>query len=102
MSNRVSREDYKKLKEIEEARKAGTLAPEVDREGNMINPHMPEYMSKAPWYLNQEADEGLKHQRFKKKRDDTAGGLFEAFFDVGTHLGLKPSGTLCNVLLPVL
>ena len=30
---------------------------------NMINPHIPEYMSKAPWYLNQPAGEGPKHQK---------------------------------------
>ena len=33
----------------------------------MINPHIPEYMSKAPWYLNQEEGSGLKHQRLKEK-----------------------------------
>jgi len=61
---RESRDDYKKRKEIEEARKAGTVAPEMDNDGNMINPHIPEYMSKAPWYLNQEEGAGLKHQRY--------------------------------------
>ena len=64
---RESRDEYKKRKEIEEARKAGTLPPERDNEGNMINPHIPEYMSKAPWYLNQEEGSGLKHQRLKEK-----------------------------------
>jgi pre-mRNA-processing factor SLU7 len=68
MSNkRESRDEYKKRKEIEEARKAGTLPPERDNEGNLINPHIPEYMSKAPWYLNQEEGAGLKHQRLKEK-----------------------------------
>ena len=51
---RMDRATYKKQKEIEEARKAGTLAPAVDKNGNMINPHMPEYMSKVPWYVKQE------------------------------------------------
>ena len=26
-------------------RKAGTLAPEIDEDGNMVNPHIPQYMS---------------------------------------------------------
>ena len=52
----------------DEARKAGTLPPEMDNEGNLINPHIPEFMSKAPWYLNQEEGAGLKHQREAKKR----------------------------------
>lgn len=64
MADRMSRDEYRKQKEIEEARKAGTLPPEVDNDGNMINPHIPEYMSKAPWYLNQDEGAGLKHQRF--------------------------------------
>ena len=55
--------DRKKKKAIDEARKAGTLPPEIDDEGNMVNPHIPEYMSKAPWYLNQSEGAGLKHQR---------------------------------------
>ncbi len=60
--DRMSRSDHKKKKELEEARKAGTLPPEKDDEGNLINPHIPEFMSKAPWYLNQEGP-GLKHQK---------------------------------------
>jgi len=61
--NKLSREDRRKKKEVEEARQAGTLPPAVDNDGNLINPHIPEYMSKAPWYLNQEQGAGLKHQK---------------------------------------
>mmetsp|Transcript_9614 Transcript_9614/g.11072 ORF Transcript_9614/g.11072 Transcript_9614/m.11072 type:complete len:592 (-) Transcript_9614:159-1934(-) len=70
-STRLSRDEQAKKKAIEEARKAGELPPEVDNEGNMINPHIPEFMSKAPWYLNQEEGAGLKHQRDAKKKVDT-------------------------------
>mmetsp|Transcript_17925 Transcript_17925/g.22860 ORF Transcript_17925/g.22860 Transcript_17925/m.22860 type:complete len:495 (+) Transcript_17925:432-1916(+) len=66
-SARLSRDEVAKKKAIEEARKAGQLPPEVDNEGNMINPHIPEFMSKAPWYLNQEEGAGLKHQRRDSK-----------------------------------
>ncbi|EPT26147.1 SLU7 splicing factor, putative [Toxoplasma gondii ME49] len=62
-SSFTSREDARKAKELEEARKAGTAEPEKDEEGNAINPHIPQYISKAPWYLNQQKP-GLKHQRF--------------------------------------
>eukprot|EP01135_Chromosphaera_perkinsii_P000097 Nk52_evm48s24 gene=Nk52_evmTU48s24 len=60
--NKLSREEWKKKQELEAARKAGTVAPEVDEEGNMINPHIPQYISDAPWYLNQ-TQPSLKHQK---------------------------------------
>ncbi|CAL1407974.1 unnamed protein product [Linum trigynum] len=66
-----SREDYRKQKELEEARKAGLVHPEVDEDGNEINPHIPHYMASAPWYLNPEKKlPGLKHQRKRKNPSD--------------------------------
>ncbi|KAG6521950.1 hypothetical protein ZIOFF_019084 [Zingiber officinale] len=49
-----SREDHRKQLELEEARKAGLAPAEVDEDGNEINPHISQYMSSAPWYLNAE------------------------------------------------
>lgn len=43
-----SREDHRKLLELEEARKAGLAPAEVDEDGKEINPHIPQYMSSAP------------------------------------------------------
>lgn len=60
-----SREAWKAAKELEEARKAGTAPPAVDDDGKIINPHIPEYIAQAPWYLNQETP-SLKHQRNQK------------------------------------
>ncbi|GLJ05215.1 hypothetical protein SUGI_0013910 [Cryptomeria japonica] len=57
-----SREDHRKQLELEEARKAGLAPAEVDEDGKEINPHIPQYMSSAPWYLNAEKP-SLKHQR---------------------------------------
>ncbi|KAM1923986.1 hypothetical protein ACFX15_021823 [Malus domestica] len=57
-----SREDHRKQMELEEARKAGLAPAEVDEDGKEINPHIPQYMSYAPWYLKAN-QRSLKHQR---------------------------------------
>jgi hypothetical protein len=59
---RMTKEDFRKRKELEEARKAGTAPAEVDEDGNAINPHIPQYIAQAPWYLYNNRP-SLKHQR---------------------------------------
>jgi pre-mRNA-processing factor SLU7 len=39
---KLTREEFRKKKELEEARKAGTAMPELDEDGKMINPHIPQ------------------------------------------------------------
>lgn len=41
-------------------------------QGKEINPHIPEFMARAPWYLNQAAP-GLKHQKNSKPAEQKAG-----------------------------
>lgn len=69
-----SREAWKAAKELEEARKAGTAPPALDDEGRIINPHIPEYISQAPWYLSQETP-SLKHQRNQNAKKRKFEGL---------------------------
>ncbi|CAL9247500.1 unnamed protein product [Arabidopsis halleri] len=56
-----SREDRRKQKELKEARKAGFAPAEVDENGKEINPNIPDFLSKAPWYSKSEKP-SLKHQ----------------------------------------
>ncbi|XP_040373553.1 pre-mRNA-splicing factor SLU7-A isoform X1 [Rosa chinensis] len=76
-----SREDHRKQIELEEARKSGLAPAEVDEDGKEINPHIPQYMSSAPWYLNAEKP-SLKHQR-KWKSDPN---YTKAWYDRGAKI----------------
>ncbi len=86
-----SREEFKKAKELEEARKAGTALPEVDEDGNDINPHIPQYISQAPWYLNSKGP-SLKHQRNLLEKRRNFDGL-EAWYPRGRDAKRKEAPT---------
>ena len=57
------KEEYRKRKAIEVARKEGKLPPETDEDGRTINPHIPHFISKAPWYMSTGTQPSLKHQK---------------------------------------
>jgi len=65
---KVSREEYKKKKELEEQRKLGNAPAEVDEEGKDINPHIPQYISTVPWYVDPTQRASLKHQRCQPEK----------------------------------
>lgn len=56
------REIHRQERRLQEERQAGRAAAEIDEEGNEINPHIPSYIAKAPWYINT-GHASLKHQK---------------------------------------
>eukprot|EP01063_Lacrimia_lanifica_P016324 TRINITY_DN22928_c0_g1_i1.p1 TRINITY_DN22928_c0_g1~~TRINITY_DN22928_c0_g1_i1.p1 ORF type:complete len:493 (+),score=210.64 TRINITY_DN22928_c0_g1_i1:69-1547(+) len=61
----------------------GTVAPDVDEMGNAINPHIPQYMSDAPWYLGID-HKTLKHQqKIPSKAEKNSTGRLDVWYKKG-------------------
>ncbi|KAJ3762831.1 Pre-mRNA splicing Prp18-interacting factor-domain-containing protein [Lentinula raphanica] len=82
---KLSREEFRRQKDLDAARKAGTAPAALDEEGKPINPHIPQYISQAPWYLDTGAP-SLSHQRRAEDSDHTAPSL-DTWYDRGATAG---------------
>lgn len=84
-TGKLSREEWRRQKDLEAARKAGTAPAEVDEEGRAINPHIPEYITKAPWYVDT-GRASLNHQRKEGYAADK-GVSIDEWYDRGAKAG---------------
>ena len=82
------REDWRKVKELEEARKAATMPPMLDEEGRDINPHIPQYIMQAPWYIGA-LRPTLKHQREQEDKIQKFSN-FNEWYKRGVKEGAAP------------
>ncbi|GAA5851127.1 hypothetical protein JCM9279_000332 [Rhodotorula babjevae] len=89
MSGKLSREEYRRQKDLEAARKAGTAAPALDEEGKPINPHIPEFMANAPWYMKTGESDGpsLKHHKANIPKYNRDPSKLESRFERGAKAG---------------
>ncbi|KZT08346.1 pre-mRNA-splicing factor SLU7 [Laetiporus sulphureus 93-53] len=83
-TGKLSREEFRRQKDLDAARKAGTAPAALDEEGKAINPHIPQYIAQAPWYLDTGAP-SLSHQRMPEY--DRSADKLDNWYDRGVKAG---------------
>ena len=63
--------------------------PEKDEKGDMINPHIPNYIASVPWYIDPEKKPSLFHQhKLKAEAKHTIGDWYHR----GVPMNAKAAG----------
>ncbi|KAK9448592.1 Pre-mRNA splicing Prp18-interacting factor-domain-containing protein [Limtongia smithiae] len=60
---------------------------EHDADGKEINPYIPQFISKAPWYVDQSGEVSLRHQRLQHDRDKYERELKDVWYQRGLRAG---------------
>ncbi|KAL7423167.1 mRNA splicing protein [Cryptotrichosporon argae] len=88
IAGKLSRSEQRQQKDLDAARKAGTAQPAVDSQGNAINPHIPTYITRAPWYADTAGGgPSLDHQRLGNKEELAPHLRLEQWYDRGVTAG---------------
>ena len=56
---------FKQRQEEAKKKQSGEMAPDVDQDGKIINPHNPDFITRVPWYLGSSGPT-LKHHNIQK------------------------------------
>ena len=56
---------FKQRQEDAKKKQSGEMAPDVDQDGKIINPHNPDFITRVPWYLG-DSGPTLKHHNIQK------------------------------------
>ncbi|TBU33819.1 Pre-mRNA splicing Prp18-interacting factor-domain-containing protein [Dichomitus squalens] len=83
-TGKLSREEFRRQKDLDAARKAGTAPAALDEEGKAINPHIPQYIAQVPWYLDT-GKPTLSHQRMPDY--DRSADKLDNWYDRGAKAG---------------
>jgi pre-mRNA-processing factor SLU7 len=94
--DKFSQQEHEILKKAAEARKEGKRLPEYDEKGQLVNPYIPMYISRAPWYMQTGQEGQLDHQRTVEKQNDSSAHHIRGILEQGEPIAKFRKGACEN------